>query len=68
MSSNTIFDKNMVSSHRTNTLRKHSHNQIKDQYTSVFRWLKPSKREIVHDPNQCGHLRQYINAKEKNCA
>jgi hypothetical protein len=28
-------------------------------------WLKPSKREIVHDPSQRGHLRQYINAKEK---
>jgi hypothetical protein len=29
-----------------------------------FTWLKPSKRETVH-PSQCGHLRQYINAKEK---
>jgi hypothetical protein len=28
-------------------------------------WLKPSKRETFHDPNQCGHFMQYINAKGK---
>jgi hypothetical protein len=28
-------------------------------------WLKPSKRETIHDPSQCGHLRKYINEKEK---
>ena len=33
--------------------------------TLVFMWLKYSKREIIHDPGQYGHLREYINTKEK---
>ena len=29
-------------------------------------WLKPSKRETVHDLSQRGHIRQFINIKKKN--
>jgi hypothetical protein len=28
-------------------------------------WLKPSNKETFHGPNKHGHLRQYVNAKEK---
>jgi hypothetical protein len=48
-----------------NTLSNHSHNQTKYQYTHDFTWLKPSKRETIHNHSQCDHLRQHINAKEK---
>lgn len=27
-------------------------------------WLKPSKRETIHNPNQDDQLKQYINAND----
>ena len=42
-----------------------AHKQIKNQYTSIITWLKPSKREIVHDLSQRDHFRQFINIKRK---
>jgi hypothetical protein len=34
----------------------------KYQLTNYFMSLKPSRREIVHGPNQHGYLNKYINA------
>ena len=42
-----------------------AHKQITNQYTSIITWLKPSKREIVHNLSQRNHFKQFINIKRK---
>ena len=41
-----------------------AHKQIKNQYTNIITWLKPSKRETVHAMSQRGHFREFINIKK----